>query len=124
MDATALLLGIALTNGIEMPLASGTDAGWGGGRTPAITGMVKMGKVRENPAHHENIRPSDTSRGEAATIWSLQTGPDAVKNRHPSREQVASLLLDPMRWPTDKFAGGTRAGLAKIAIQSLKYWLF
>ena len=72
----------------------------------------------------ENGFASSEPEKHAATVWSLQAGLDAIENRSPSLEQVKTLLLTPMRWLSDKFAGAAIGALAKTAIQSLLHWLF
>jgi hypothetical protein len=59
----------------------------------------------------------------SATIWSLQTGLDAIKTRRPSRSQIVTLLFTPMRWLSDKFAGAAIGELAKQALHALLTWI-
>lgn len=58
-----------------------------------------------------------------ASVWSLQTGLDAIKKHKPSRQQIQTLLIAPIRWLTAKFSGAAIGELAKNALNAILTWL-
>lgn len=52
-------------------------------------------------------------------VWSLTTGVNALRDRLPSSQQVRALLLQPLKWLSERFMNAATGELAKEAVKAL-----
>lgn len=79
-------------------------------------------KLLERVRGDNGFAQSDPTKHEAV-VWSLATGLEAIKRRSPSRDQLGSLLLRPMRWLSEKFMSSAIGELAKTALKHIMDWI-
>ena len=56
-------------------------------------------------------------------VWSVGEGLNQIKEGLPDREQVKAMLVKPLRFISEKFAGASMGEIAKAAVKALMTWL-
>ena len=56
-------------------------------------------------------------------VWSISEGLKHIKEGFPSRDQVISMLLKPLRYIAEKFSAASMGEAAKAAVKALLSWL-
>lgn len=94
---------------------------------------------REGDAYEEAIELTETAFSEISgnngysesepderdrIVWSLQQGLVLIKEGLPSRGQVQEMLIKPLKYISEKFAGASMGEAAKLAFKALWTWTF
>lgn len=56
-------------------------------------------------------------------VWSIKVGLDQIKDGLPSKNQVREMLIKPLAYIGEKFAGASTGELAKAAVKALWAWI-
>lgn len=90
---------------------------------PEYDNAVDMTETALSEISGNNGYAESESEERDRIVWSIGEGLKQIKDGLPSRNQVISMLVKPLKYISDKFAGASMGEIAKAAIKALMTWL-